>query len=80
MMSEQLNVVLVRRLLNERGLKLGWVKSQIGLGTTAGTLMLNRGVLPQRTVIRTVALEKLAQLLGVEASQLLLRLEAKQTA
>jgi hypothetical protein len=76
-MSEQLNVLLVKELLREKGLRLGWVYKHIGLGTTAGTLMINRGVLPTREELRKTALARLAALLGVSERKLVLRLEAK---
>lgn len=77
MSNEMLNVEKVERLIDERGLRKNWVIRQIGLKPTSGHMLLKNGVLPKDPEVKDVALEKLAELLGVDERQILLRLPIK---
>lgn len=75
-----LDAGLVGRLMAQKGLKRSWVCSQMGLGQSAGYMMLRDGLLPKDNEVRTRAVEKLAEVLGVGVGDLLLHLEANRTA
>lgn len=77
-MSEMLRADKVRQLVRDKGLKQNWVSEQIGLKKTAGHLMFRDGLLPKDDEVRNDVLKKLSKLLGVEVSEILLRLEARQ--
>jgi DNA-binding Xre family transcriptional regulator len=74
MSNELLNAAMVQRLINEKGLKQKWVLERVGLKRTAGHMMLREGLLPKDDEVRFSVLQKLSTILGVEVSEMLLRL------
>jgi len=74
---ETLNTELVRQRIEDKGLKQIWVIQKTGLATTVGYQMLREGLLPKNEAKRKIALEKLAEILGVNQKDLILHLEAK---
>lgn len=73
-----LNTSKVQQLIELKGLKVKWVIQQMGLKRTAGYYLLKDGLLPKDEELRRSALEKLANILGVEVPQILLRLSANR--
>lgn len=73
-----LNASKAQQLIKEKGLRQNWVIQQVGLKPTAGHLLFRNGLLPKDENLRNSVLEKLANLLGVEVTQLLLRITAKR--
>jgi DNA-binding Xre family transcriptional regulator len=74
MSNELLNAAMVQRLINEKGLKQKWVLERIGIKRTAGYMLLREGLLPKDDEVRFSVLQKLSTILGVEVSEMLLRL------
>ena len=80
MSIEVLNVEKTKKLIEARGLKMGWVIKQIGVTRTVGFQLLREGWLPKDNTRKVKVLRELSKLLGVEAEELLLTLVAKRTA
>lgn len=71
-----LNTELVAQKIEEKGLKQYWMIHQTGLSLSMGYQFFREGILPKDAEKRRFALEKLAQILGVNQSHLVLHLEA----
>lgn len=71
---EILNVPVVSQILNDRGLKTGWVIQQLGMKRTAGYIMFRNGVLPSDQASRKEVLAKLSKLLGLPLPQIVVSL------
>ena len=80
MSIEVLNVEKTKKLIEARGLKMGWVIKQIGVTRTVGLQLLRDGWFPKDKARKAKVLKDLSKLLGVEAGDLLLTLVAKRTA
>lgn len=77
MSIEVLNVEKLRFLIKERGLRLNWVISQIGLGQHVGYLLLREGKLPKDPARKARVLGELSKMFGVQTKDLTVTLEAK---
>lgn len=77
MSIEVLNTELISELIKKRGWKRTYVIEQLGLSRD-GYKFLRGEWIPKDKVRKTRLLKTLANLLNVEVSQILLRLEARQ--
>lgn len=76
-----LNVELVDMLMRERGLRRCLVLREAGMTRTAGYTMFREGLLPKDQAKRERALKVLSDKLGLNESELTVRLElAKESA
>ena len=80
MSNALLNADKVQDLLEKKGLQQNWVIKQIGLKSTAGHMLFRNGLLPKDDDLRISVLEKLSEILGVEAKNLLLHIGSKKSA
>lgn len=79
MSIELLDTELVTRKIRENGWTRKWVIRQLNLGQD-GYKLLRGDWLPKNRDRKSRLLRKLAEILGVEVGDLLLRFEAKRTA
>jgi len=70
MSLEVLDVELVKKLAEEKGLKLSWLSQQIGVSRNTGYIMFREGLLPKDPEKKEQVIGQLAKLLGVGASKL----------
>ena len=79
MRVELLNTELVKAKIRENGWTRGHVIAQLGLGREGYTFLRGEW-LPKDRARKALLLKKLAKMLDVEVPQILLRLEAKESA
>lgn len=70
MTIELLDLDIVNLKMKLRYLNKGDVKSSLGLGTTAATLLFAHGILPKNEKRKKAVLDRLAKVLGVQKSVL----------
>lgn len=70
---EILNVGLVSDRIAAKGLKKVWVIQELGLNHTSGFNLLSNGVFPKRAKQKARVLRKLAELLGLDAGDLVVQ-------
>lgn len=75
---ELLNVSAVNQLRREKGVSKKELSDHIGVSHSFGYMMFRNGALPDDLPRRRVVLDKLAKYLGVSATELTVRLEAKE--
>lgn len=73
-----LNTTEVDRLRREKGVSRKELSRRLGLSQSFGYEMQKRGTLPDDLPRRKKVVDALAHYFGVEVTQLLLRLEARQ--
>lgn len=71
MFDEILNIELVQRTRESKGIKTIWLVKQCGLSRTTGYIMFRTGLLPADETLRKSVLTRLSQLLGIDQRQLI---------
>lgn len=80
MSIEVLNTEITKALIIQNGWKIKWVVEQLGEGGNVGNALIRDGRFPKDPARKAKVLRKLSKLLGVGVGDLLLTLEAKESA
>ena len=67
----------IRERLDQKGLMLKWVVGELGMSSTAGDLLLRRGVLPVSETLALKVLKKLSVITGFEVTEMIETIYAK---
>ena len=75
MATELLDVERVRKVAEEKGIKLLWLTRRIGMSRNCGYIMFREGLLPKDPERKKKVLGELSKLLGIPVLELLVRLK-----